>query len=133
MGGRGFERILAIPAVPSGNNTGHRYVTSIVTDSGEDWSLRSMGMGFSLVTRSWLRSGMTRCYSLGWGLTAHGQTGCLLLAQAFELDVLRATRLGGDLGEALRPLSSQVTWAVSELWGRQCLRMAAEVRETCDR
>jgi len=130
---RGFERILAIPALPSTNNTGHGYEVRIITDSGESWSLRSVGVEFSLVTRAWLRSGMTRCYSLGWGLTSGGQTGCLLLAQAFESDVLSATHLGDDLREALRSLSRQVTWTVSELWGRSCLRIAAEVREPYDR
>lgn len=126
---RDFERILAVPALPSTNNTRHGYAICIITDSGESWTLRSVGLQFSLVTRAWLRSGMTRCYSLGWGLTPYGPTGYLLLAQAFESDALSATDLGDDLREALQPLSRQVTWAVSELWGRSCLRIAAEVRE----
>lgn len=133
MSDQGFERILAIPALPSGNSTDHGYEVTVVTRSAERWSIRSAGTGFSLVSRSWLRCGMTRCYSIGWGLTRRGETPGLLLAQAFEADDARAGRLGQQLADMLQPMATELTWAVSELWGRSCLRLAADMGAVRDR
>lgn len=127
MAEAGFERILALPALPAANCTEHGYATAIVTDAGDNWSLRSFGMQFSLVARSWLRSGMSRCYSLGWGLAAVGPTAALLLAQAFENDEATALELGSQLEVELRPIAAQLSWHVSAVWGQPCLRLAADI------
>jgi len=124
---RGFERILAVPALPAANCTEHSYATAIITDGGDNWSVRSFGTQFSLVARDWLRSGMTRCYSVGWGLAATGPTAALLLAQAFESDETTAIQLGAQLETVLRPTAEQLAWQVSEVWGRPCLRLAADI------
>ena len=129
MAGYGFERILALPALPGHNRTEHDYATVVVTGSGERWSLRSPGTGFSLVARAWVRDGLTRCYSLGWGLAADGRSTGLLLAQAFESDPAEARDLGRRVARELGPAA---TWSVDELWGRACLRIAAEVRDGRD-
>jgi hypothetical protein len=123
----GFERILDLPALPAANRTEHGYATAIDTAAGENWSLRSFGTEFCLVARPWLRAGLSRCYSLGWGLTAAGQSNALLLAQAFEPDEASAAQLGDQLETCLGPFATQLVWLVSRLWERPCLRFAADL------
>ncbi|MBF9132210.1 hypothetical protein I0C86_25140 [Plantactinospora sp. S1510] len=129
LDGYAFERLLALPALPADNATDHQYATKVTTDSGESWSLRSMSTCFSLVARPWLRFGLTRCYSLGWGLVNGRQTHRLVLAQAFGTDQEALDDLATGLTEALRGTVSGFECDVTGLWDRWCLRLAAEVAD----
>lgn len=131
-----FEKISDIPAVPTDGRGRIHYAdhTWLVRAAGdpseaegsphrEPWSLRSFGTNFDLLLRQWPRLGMSRCYSLGWGLYDGEQRPDLLLIQAVgsASDVSR-------LADALAPSdTSSVRWAVSlgEFQGYPSLRAAA--------
>jgi hypothetical protein len=123
-----FERLLDVPALPVHNEVGARYSMTARTDQAELWHVRSTGLDFSIVARPWVRAGMTRCYTLGWGATGSGDTDRLLLAQAFEAGTPAAHRLAGSLREALEPAVRQGEWHVNAERGTACLRMWAVVK-----
>jgi hypothetical protein len=88
---RGFERLLDIPAVPG--------------DDG--WKIRRHDTGFRLLTPKWRRAGLSRVYSLGWGLTPSGLQGTVLLVEAHGVPVedtdaltVELIRWFGELGHA---------------------------------
>lgn len=128
----GFERILDIPAVPAGGRGRIRYRHQAevlrtgdagAEPHGELWSLRSFGTDFDLLLRHWLRSGLTRCYSLGWGLRDGEQVDDLLLVQAVGAeDALRHT------ARTLAPSDEgrlHWAWDIGDFHGLPCLRAAA--------
>jgi hypothetical protein len=129
----GFERILDVPAVPADGRGRIRYrhqAEVLRTGGGADaepygelWSLRSFGTEFDLLLRHWLRSGLTRCYSLGWGLRDGEQVEDLLLIQAVgHQDSMRR------MAEVLAPSDASClhwAWDIGEFHGLPCLRAAA--------
>jgi hypothetical protein len=68
-------------------------------------------------------------YSLGWGLTDRGQTGGVLLGQAFDASHEAVRALGAELATALGPFASCLDWTVGPWWDRACLRISATVRD----
>jgi hypothetical protein len=80
----GFERLLALPAVPVSNPRGMRYPVSVTTsvDDGQ-WYVRSFGTGFDLVDPD-RRGTLGRWYSLGWGVVDDVQAAELLMVHAGE-------------------------------------------------
>ena len=78
-----YRRLQDLPAVPGTNSAALTYDVSVpVEPDGERWYLRSYGLRFDLVHRSWLRQGI-RWYSLGWGIVDGEETAELLLAQTW--------------------------------------------------
>ena len=123
----GFERVLDVSTVPLRNANRIRYST-VVRAAGEDWCLRSAGLPFRIVVRSWVRGGPRRCYSVGWGLVGEDQSDRLLLAQAFGLDSVDGAALGAALTAELTESVWWVDWSVGEQQGQTCLSLAAELR-----
>ncbi|MDT0266829.1 hypothetical protein RM844_11055 [Streptomyces sp. DSM 44915] len=128
-----FERVGEVPAVPADGRGRVRYphrteVVRALGDAeagqrGEPWSLRSFGTDFDLLLRGWPRLGMSRVYSLGWGLASGAQHQRLLLVQA----VGDAAELAGLARAVAPPADAPVRWAaaVGDFHGRPCLRAAA--------
>ncbi|MEC3978042.1 hypothetical protein [Amycolatopsis sp. H20-H5] len=82
----GFERLLALPAVPVNNPRRMRYPVSVTTSvDDEQWYVRSFGTGFDLVDPI-RRGSLGRWYSLGWGLVDDLQAAELLMVHAGETD-----------------------------------------------
>jgi hypothetical protein len=120
-----FERMLDVPAVPMPNGADVIYDVAVVADPGGGrWFLRSYGTGFNILAHRWVRAGISRCYSVGWGLVGDRQSSRLLLGQAFDP---QADLLGSRISEALRPLTDRIILATSVVFGRSCLRLAAEL------
>ncbi|MFD8248518.1 hypothetical protein [Nocardia sp. NPDC059691] len=122
LAAHGFERILDVPAVPTGNRSGVRLPMQVKTNSGT-WQLRAFGTDFSLISRPWLRVGMFRCYSMGWGFVDERSNADLLLAEAFLAEQEQAEQLGRRLCFELSPLRSR--WQVDRKWNLHRLRLAA--------
>ncbi|WP_329057957.1 hypothetical protein [Amycolatopsis sp. NBC_01480] len=80
----GFERLLALPAVPAGNPRRMRYPVTVSTsvDDGQ-WYVRSFGTDFDLVDPT-RRGTLGRWYSLGWGVVDDLQVAELLMVHAGE-------------------------------------------------
>ncbi|MDI5961601.1 hypothetical protein POF50_002275 [Streptomyces sp. SL13] len=97
---RGFQQLLALPAVPVNNARQIRYPVTVTTKpDGGRWYLRSYGTTFDLVDPD-RRGGRGRWYSLGWGLVDRRQVAELLLlhvgtADAAELDDIEAELASG--------------------------------------
>lgn len=124
MSAHRFERILDMPAFPTGRG-GLCYPAVVNVDrDGRDWHVRANGTEFSIISRSWLRAGIQRCYSLGWGLTAAGQTDRLLMAQCFDPDPAVLGGLTAELGS----LAVETDQQLGDVLGRICLRLVAVLR-----
>lgn len=125
MSALGFERIIDVPASPADSRGRIRYDLSVTTcERAEEWYLRSYGTEFDIMLTTWPRAGLTRCYSLGWGVAGSEQQVGLLLAQAIgppgELAQLRQ-RLTGQLGDRV----PQFTSRIGQFSSHHCLRIAA--------
>jgi hypothetical protein len=126
-----FERILDVPYLPANNQQRVYYPLSV--DTGQSlgrWYLRVAGLDFTIVNRSWVRAGMRRCYSLGWGGTDRGQIPHLLLAQAFSATETDAHTTCELMVDQLAPVSDRLSSRVDEQWGWHCVRLCAELRST---
>lgn len=97
----GFERLLALPAVPVNNPRRMRYPVSVTTSvDDEQWYVRSFGTEFDLVDPA-KRGSLGRWYSLGWGLADDLQVAELLLVHAGEADAAGLSVLAERLDVAL--------------------------------
>lgn len=124
----GFERLLDVPAVPARAERGMRYDrATTVAPWDESWHIRSFGVTFTLLPRTWASAGMLRCYSLGWGLSNGKQTTRLLLAQANMDRATDAEELGYRLDTDLAEHTEHLERAVRQGQPWTSLHLAADL------
>ena len=125
LGSFSVERIGCVPAAPARGDGELAYdVGAPVEPGGVEWTFRSPGLGFTILTRAWSGLGLRRVYSLGWGLPNH-DSDPLLLLQARVETAYDGVRLGVDLDAALRDLTRDRCWSVTRDRGRTALRFTA--------
>ncbi|MDG4765260.1 hypothetical protein O7632_14310 [Solwaraspora sp. WMMD406] len=136
----GFERLLDLPALPVGGADPLRYGHHAPARHGRGgWQLRGVGTEFDLLRPGWLRIGLTRGYSLGWGLGGDGSGSTVLLAQAVDPTSGHTTnetaadglaRLGQELETVLAGHGVAGVWTVGAFRRLACLRFAADLGGT---
>jgi hypothetical protein len=83
LAANGFERLLAVPALPWAGSGAPGYGDPLrLAPDRSQWTLSSDELQFTLIKQSWVRAGLLRVFSIGWGLSGGVQHGGVLLGEA---------------------------------------------------